>query len=151
MFMISAADIKELINRFLEGSEFFLVDVQVKPGNEVVIELDGDHGIGIDDCVNVSRHVEQSLDRDAEDFSLSVSSAGLGQPLKLKRQFVKNQGREVRVLTRGGTEMNGRLTEVKDDGIELLLPASKKKKLPERSESVAWEELVETKVKVVFK
>lgn len=149
--MVSAAQIEELVNDFLEGTEFYLVDVKVQPGNAINVELDGDGRIGIDECVKVSRHIEGTLDREVEDFSLSVGSAGMGQPLKLKRQYVKNQGREVKVLRKDGAELNGLMTEVNDDGITVLLPASKKKKLPERSESVAWDEIGETKVKVVFK
>ncbi len=149
--MISATTIEELVNEFLDGTEFYLVDVNVQPGNVITIELDGDGRIGIDECVKVSRHVEGSLDREVEDFSLNVSSAGMGQPLKLKRQYRKNQGREVKVLLKDGRELNGQMTEVEDAGITILLPANKKKKLPERSEKLAWEDIGETKVKVVFK
>lgn len=148
---ISKDVIEELVNGFIDDSKHFLVDVHIGPGNAIVVELDGERGIAIDDCVAVSRHIESSLDRDQEDFSLTVSSAGMGQPLKKLRQYHKNKGRNVKVISVDNNEFNGVMSQVDDSGIELILPPSKKKKLPERNEKLAWDEIKETKVKVVFK
>ena len=138
-----------MVNDKLGDSPLFLVDVQVGTGNKILVELDGDQGIGIDDCVAVSRHIEGNLDRETEDFELSVTSAGLGKPLKVQRQFLKNIGRQVIVKKNDGTLVEGVLKEATENLI-ISLPASKKKKLPERDVQLAPSEFTEVKVKIVF-
>ena len=148
--MISEEKVKALVEEKIEGTNFFIVDLKVASGNKISIELDGDEGISIDDCVDVSRHVEFSFDQEIEDFSLQVSSAGLDRPLRHRRQFVKNIGREVKLSTVDGRSFEGVLKEAGEQ-LVITLPPSKKKKLPARDESLDWENVKETKIKISFK
>jgi len=148
--MINTDDIRQLVEEKLEGTEMFIVDLTVSSSNRIVIELDGMQGVTIDDCVGVSRHVESNLDREQEDFELQVSSAGIDKPLRDLRQYVKNVGRQVRLLKQDGVEIKGELVKAGDD-VTLKLPASKKKKLPERDETVSWADIKETKIIISFK
>jgi ribosome maturation factor RimP len=89
--------IKELVDRHLSGTDRFLVDVLIKPGNRIYVFIDGDHGVTIDDCVKISRMLEAELDREREDFELNVSSSGADQPLRMPRQYPKNIGRSLHI------------------------------------------------------
>ncbi|MEX2596699.1 MAG: ribosome assembly cofactor RimP [Salibacteraceae bacterium] len=148
--MISEEQIAKLVAEKLEGTEMFSVHISVSSNNKITVELDGMKGVTIDDCVAVSRHIEGSLDREQEDFELTVSSAGLNKPLRDRRQFVKNIGREVKVMLHDGKELKGELIDAKDN-LTIKLPASKKKKLPEREEVLDWQNINETKVLISFK
>ena len=139
-----------MVEEKLDGSSMFIVELSVSSSNQIHIELDGMEGVSIDDCVGVSRHVEHNLDRESEDFELHVSSAGLDKPLRDKRQYVKNIGRNLKVTLTDGTVVKGKLTSV-DEGIELSIPANKKKKLPERLTSIAMDEMKEAKIEISFK
>lgn len=148
--MISEERIRRLIEEKIGEGPLFLVDLNIASGNKIRIELDGDKGISIDDCVAVSRHIEGSLDREVEDFELQVSSAGLDKPLRNRRQYVKNTGREVAVKLSDGSERIGKIKEASEQ-LTLLMPPSKKNKLPERMETIAWSDIKETKVRISFK
>ena len=95
--MIEKIKILELVNGALEGSDKFLVNLKITPDNRIFVDIDGDNGVVIDDCIALSRAIESQLDRDEEDFELNVSSAGADQPLKLTRQYRKNVGRDLEV------------------------------------------------------
>ena len=148
--MISESYIRQLVEEKLEGTDMFIVELSVSSNNKIVVEIDGMSGVAIVDCVEVSRQIESNLDRDQEDFELQVSSAGIDKPLRDKRQFEKNIGREVKILLQDSAELKGELLEV-GDSLKLKLPASKKKKLPEREEIIAWENIRETKILISFK
>ena len=91
------------------------------------IDIDGDNGVTIDDCIELSRTVESQLDRDVEDFALDVSSAGADQPLKLTRQFIKNIGRDLEAVTFDGEKVEGELVAADEASITLHIPAAKKR------------------------
>lgn len=110
--MITKEQITELANQKIEGTSLFLVDVKVKSGNKIEVFVDGDNGIGINDCVAISRHIEGRLDREKEDFSLEVSSPDATKPLKLGRQYLKHIGREFDIELNDGNKYTGKLTEV---------------------------------------
>jgi len=148
--MISESYIRQLVEEKLEGTDMFIVELSVSSNNKIVVEIDGMSGVAIVDCVEVSRQIESNLDRDQEDFELQVSSAGIDKPLRDKRQFEKNIGREVKIVLQDSAELKGELLEV-GDSLKLKLPASKKKKLPEREEIIAWENIRETKILISFK
>ncbi|MBT3647964.1 MAG: ribosome assembly cofactor RimP [Flavobacteriales bacterium] len=147
---ISEAHIRNLVEEKLADTSMFIVELTVGSSNKIKIELDSLDGVNIDDCVGVSRHVEHQLDRDETDFELQVSSAGIDKPLRDKRQYTKNVGREIKVRTLSGDELKGKLVSATEE-IKLELPANKKKKLPVREATVAWEEIAETKVIISFK
>jgi ribosome maturation factor RimP len=116
--MIEKEHIKELAQQELT-EEYFVVSVAVKKGNLIEVIIDGDNGVSIQKCVDVSRNIEKNLDREEEDFELSVSSFGLGKPLKVLRQYQKHIGRNVEVTPSEGKPVSGIIKNVGDDGFEL--------------------------------
>ena len=124
--MIEKIKILELVDQALEGSDKFLVNLKITPDNRIYVDIDGDNGVTIDDCIELSRAIESQLDRDEEDFALDVSSAGADQPLKLTRQLVKNIGREVEAVTYDGEKTVGELTAADEESITLRTAGTKK-------------------------
>lgn len=94
------------------NDELFLVDVKVSHSNEVEVIIDSDTNINVDTCIKLSRNIEAEFDREQEDFQLTVTSAGIGQPLRLARQLRKVVGKEVEVVLKSGVKLKGELTEV---------------------------------------
>ena len=101
----------------MEGTSLFIVDTKCSADNEIEILVDSDGSVNIDECVALSRAIEAGFDRDAEDFSLTVMSAGIGRPLKVYRQYAKLVGRPVEVLLRNGVKMIATLTAATPDTI----------------------------------
>ncbi|MHA7111699.1 ribosome assembly cofactor RimP [Sunxiuqinia elliptica] len=143
--MIDKEKIAQLIEDELTDDQF-IVDFEITPSNQIMVTLDGENGITIDHCVRISRLVEGNLDREEEDFELQVSSAGLGQPLKIHRQFVKNTGKEMEVVLSTGEKLEGILKSVDQDGFELetskreRVEGHKKKQLITRTYRIAFDE-----------
>ena len=117
--MINEERIRELVEQHIQGTDTFLVDVAVKAGNAIRIHVDTPEGISIDACVRISRFLNEELDRDVEDYSLEVSSPGLGSPFKVKQQYEKNLGRSIDILFMDGTRTTGKLEAVSDDEVVL--------------------------------
>lgn len=113
---------------FLAGTDKFLVDLHISKDNRINVSIDGDNGINIDDCIELSRYIESHLDREVEDFELNVASAGLDTPLKLLRQYKKNVGRSLRVEMMTGETKEGVLVEAMDERVVLKLDLTKKQK-----------------------
>lgn len=120
MSMIVEQKIRELLEQRIAGTDIFVVDATIRPGNLILVEVDRPDGISIVECVEISRYLEGHLDRDEEDFFLEVSSPGLGTPFKVRQQYDKNVGREVEVLMKDGTKKAGKLASVSDAGITLV-------------------------------
>jgi len=116
--MITKEKIQILVEEVM-SSDMFIVDITVGTGNSILVSIDSDAGISVGECVQISRHIESSLDREVEDFSLEVSSPGLSLPLKVFRQYLKNIGREVEVVTKSGEKQKGILKSATIDGFEL--------------------------------
>ena len=116
--MITKEKIQILLEEVL-SDDMFIVDITVGTGNSILVSVDSDAGISVGECVQISRHIESSLDREVEDFSLEVSSPGLSLPLKVLRQYLKNIGREVEVVTKSGEKQKGVLKSANIDGFEL--------------------------------
>jgi ribosome maturation factor RimP len=137
-----------------EESAYFLVEVRIKPTNNVKVFLDGDQGISIEKCVQVNRALYKRLEESglfpADDFSLEVSSPGLDEPLKMLRQYRKNIGRLVEVVLQDGTRKEGRLTEVSEDGIIIEETIGKNKKKEVISHTFLFDNIKTTKIQVVF-
>jgi len=148
--MIDKVKIAELVNEKLTDDQF-LVDVTVSPSNVIDIMVDSDTGISINQIVEISRFVESNLDREVEDFELSVFSAGLSEPLRLLRQYKKNIDTEVDVLLTSGLKLTGILLKADDQGIDLEVTTkeksegSKKKELVTRVHTLGYPEIKETK------
>lgn len=109
---------KELLNKTvaeaISGTDLFIVDIDVKPGNSIIVELDSATGVDIDACAAVTRRIEEVFDRDVEDYELEVGSAGITSDFKIRAQYDKNLGNEVELLTRDGKKLHGVLTAVAD-------------------------------------
>lgn len=110
---------KELLSKtvadMIAGTDIFVVDIKVSPDNDIVVEIDSPDNIDVDTCAAITRRIEEVFDRDTEDYSLEVGSAGLTAPFKVRGQYLKNIGNEVEVLTRDGRKFKGVLTAVADD------------------------------------
>src|ERR1700722_8372940 len=147
--------IEGLVQNILEGEPgYFLVEVRIKPTNNVKVFLDGDNGISIEKCVQVNRALYKKLEDMAlfpnGDFSLEVSSPGLDEPLKLHRQYRKNIGRQVELTLQDGSKAEGRLLEVGEDGIIVEETKGKNKKKEIVNHTFLFENIKTTKIQVVF-
>lgn len=122
--MIDKSVVENLVNQWLEDKDYFLVDVEISPEDKIVVEIDHADGVWIEDCVQLSRFIEENLSRDEEDYELEVGSAGLGQPFKVPQQYVNFIGKEVEVLTAEGKKLKGVLKDV--DGRNFTVTVSEK-------------------------
>ncbi len=151
--MINVDKVRKLVEQGIEGTDIFVVDIKVSAANAIRVVLDADSGLSIDKCVAISRQVEHNLDRDAEDFSLEVTSFGLTQPLKLKRQYIKNTGRNLNIRLTDGTTLKGKLVNVDDNILHLEKTLTKKeiKEGVDAAFTVDIEDVKEAKVEISFK
>jgi len=118
--MIDKQQVIGITEKWLETKDgYYLVDVDVTPDNRIVIEIDQAEGVWIDDCVDLSRFIESSLDRDVEDYELEVGSAGIGQPFKVLQQYISHIGHDVEVLPKSGSKLKGILVSADEKGFVL--------------------------------
>ncbi len=117
--MITKDTIRQIIAEKLEADGCFEVEISVSSQNEIAVVVDSVQGISIDYCVELTRLIESALDRDAEDFALEVSSAGIGCVLQVPRQFLKNLGHEVEVTFANGSHKKGVLVVADDEHFEV--------------------------------
>ena len=122
--MIDKNIVRRLVDEWLEGKEYFLVDIQISPDSKVVVEIDHADGVWIQDCVELSKFIEENLSRDEEDYELEVGSAGLGQPFKVPQQYINFIGKEVEVLDHDGRKVSGVLKSV--DGNKFVVSVNEK-------------------------
>ena len=154
--MIEKRRIQQLVDDFLAKEKgFFLVSLKVGGGNLIEVRIDSFEGIKMGDCVRLSRHIEGSLDREEEDFSLQVASAGLGEPFKVFQQYEKNIGRKVDVKLKGGEKILGKmLSAIADEGIVLETKnrekIGKKKQVVVKEYKLAFEQIDQTKIVISF-
>jgi ribosome maturation factor RimP len=116
--------------------DLFLIDLKIDSSNKIIIILDGDNGVNLQDCIEVSRAVEAELDREEQDFSIEVASAGVSSPLKLVRQFKKNLSRNLKVTKTDKEVIEAQLTGVSDENITLEWKAREPKKIGKGKETV---------------
>ena len=114
--MIEKSVVEKLVNQWLEDKDYFLVDIEISRDDRIVVEIDHADGVWIEDCVQLSRFIEDNLSRDEEDYELEVGSAGLGQPFKVRQQYINFIGKEVEVLDADGKKWKGTLKTVEDNG-----------------------------------
>ena len=126
IFMIDKNVVRDLVEEWLQDKEYFLVDVEISPDDRIVVEIDHADGVWIEDCVELSRYIEDRLDRDEEDYELEVGSAGLGQPFKVPQQYVNFIGKNVEVLDSDGKKVKGVLKSV--DGNDFTVTVAEKVK-----------------------
>lgn len=126
----------ELLNEGLkEKPSVFLIDLTIDNSNKIMVTLDGDNGVTLQDCIDISRAIEHNLDREEQDFSLEVASAGVSTPLKLERQYKKNIGRTLKVKTLSET-IEAKLEAVDETKITLTWSAREPKKIGKGKETV---------------
>lgn len=111
----------------MKDKEYFLVDIQVSPDDRIVVEIDHADGVWIEDCVALSKYIEDRLSRDEEDYELEVGSAGLGQPFKVPQQYINYVGKDVEVLDAEGKKVRGVLKSV--EGNDFVVTVSEKVKV----------------------
>lgn len=124
--MIDTQLLTKTVEEAIEGTDLFIVDINVKPGNNIVVELDSAEGMDIESCVAVTKKIESVFDREVEDYELEVGSAGLTAPFKVKAQYDKNIGNEVEILTRDGRKLSGRLVETSNESFTVEVPVKVK-------------------------
>ena len=142
--MISKEKVLALIEeRFQELDKgLFLVEMSISRNNLIKVEIDrSEGGVSISDCMSVSRNVEHNLDREAEDFAIEVSSAGLDKPLRVLPQFLKNVGRDVEVTLKGGEKIEGKLLEASETDLKVELT----KKVKEGKKKITVIEVLDLK------
>ena len=126
--MIDKQTVQGLVEKWLNDKDYFLTDLTISDDDRIVVEIDHKEGVWIDDCVELSKFIEANLDRDVEDYELEVGSAGIGQPFKVRQQYVNNIGNEVEILFSDGSKLKGVLKDADDDGFTTVV---KKKVKPE--------------------
>jgi ribosome maturation factor RimP len=146
-----------IIEDYLKDSPNYLVDIYIGAGNSITVEIDNDNGVDIDDCVELSRHIESKLDRDSEDFELTVTSVGLTSPFKSSRQYRKYEGKEIEVLSKKGSKLTGVLKSSDDKGFTITVvkqvkPEGAKRKIDVYEDIYfMFEEVKHTKYLIRFK
>ncbi|MBL1009311.1 MAG: ribosome assembly cofactor RimP [Escherichia coli] len=135
--MIDKNVVKKLVDEWLQDQEYFLVDIEISPDNRIVVEIDHADGVWIEDCVALSRYIEERLSRDDEDYELEVGSAGLGQPFKVPQQYINFVGKEVEVLDADGIKVKGILKAV--DGNDFTVGVEEKVKVEGKKRPVKME------------
>lgn len=132
--MINKENISSTIESYLSANMLYEVDITISAENDIEIVIDCDNGVDIKHCSEVSRIVDKAFDKDIENYSLTVTSAGLDQPIKIEKQFNKYIGKEVEILFKKGTKLVGTLIQKVDDEVEIeysktTLSENKKRKI----------------------
>lgn len=125
--MINKDTVRSIVEEWLDGKEYFLVDIEISPDDRIVVEIDHADGVWIEDCVELSRFIEDHLSRDEEDYELEVGSAGLGQPFKVAQQYHCFVGKDVEVLNADGKKYKGMLKAV--EGNDFTVTVQEKQKV----------------------
>ncbi len=130
--MIDKNVVKKLVEEWLQDKEYFLVSIEISSDDRIVVEIDHADGVWIEDCVALSKYIEDHLNRDEEDYELEVGSAGLGQPFKVPQQYINFIGKEVEVLDADGKKVKGILKAVEGNdftvGVEEKVKVEGKKR-----------------------
>ncbi len=143
-------DIKEVVlvaEKALEGTDMFIVDYTIAPDNTIELVLDSDTSVSIDACAMLNHAIGEAFDRDVEDYSLTVASAGIGEPLKLVRQYKKLVGESVEILLKSGVKILATLDDVSDEAITIsydeavVVEGKKKKQMQRTSHTYSYDEI----------
>ena len=155
--MIDINKVTEIAERHLAGSDMFVVECKATPMGEIELLIDSDTAVKLEDCAALNRAIEAELDREVEDYSLMVASAGIGSELKLLRQYHKILGSSVEVLLKDGIKLLAKLENANEQGIAIsyeekqLVEGKKRKQTVQVSKSYAWEEIKYVKEYLDFK
>lgn len=155
--MINKEKILTIIEGAVQEKDAYIVDLKTSTSNKIILELDSFDGFTIDDCVEVSRLIENNLDRDKEDFELEVSSPGLSAPFKVWQQYKKNIGEEVETVLTDGSKLKGILTEVDKEGVNIeetkkvKVEGKKKKQTITEKHQLPFDTIKSTQIVIKFK
>ncbi len=155
--MIDTKKIIAAAEEKLAGSDMFVVGCTCSPGNEIELLIDSDTSVSIDACAELSRAIEAEFDRDAEDFALTVASAGIGSELKSLRQYRKLVGHSVEVLLLSGVKITARLDAADEEGVTLsyeekqAVEGKKRKQTVTVTRTYPFEEIKSTREYLDFK
>jgi len=148
--------VKDLVDEALSLNEsLYLIDLSISLNNRIQVTVDGDNGVPLSECIRISRNVDSHFDREEEDFSLEVSTPDIAHPLKVKRQYLKNINRILKVKT-SEEELEGTLVAADEDVVVLQWkarepkPIGKGKVTVQKTATVAYKDIIEAKVKIVF-
>ena len=153
-------DIKELVavaEKALEDTDMFVVDCTISPDNTIELVLDSDTSVSIDTCAMLNHAIGEVFDRDVEDYSLTVSSAGIGEPLKMVRQYKKLIGESVEVLLKSGVKILATLDDVSDEAITIsydesvVVEGKKKKQIQRTTQTYSYDDIKWTKEYLDYK
>ena len=151
--MILREEISKIAEIKANELEGYIVDVTVSSSNDIVVYFDSKEGVNIDQCVSISRFINENFDREVQDYALTVCSPGLTSPFKVKNQYINNQGKEVTVKKNDGKKISGIL---KKYDTQLTLEVKKKKKGSKANYIIndviiPFEQIKETRLKINFK
>lgn len=124
--MIEKNEVKTIVEEWLAGNDYFLVDVMFTPDDRIVVEIDHADGVWIEDCAALSRYLQEKLGDDLGNYELEVGSAGIGQPFKVAQQYSNHIGKDVEVLTAEGVKVQGVLTAVEGDNFIVVVKEKQK-------------------------
>ena len=154
--MIEKQNVKNLVDSWLKGKDYFLTDLTISEDDRIVVEIDHKDGVWIDDCVDLSRYIEAHLDREVEDFELEVGSAGIGKPFKVMQQYINNIGNEVEILLKDGKKLKGVMKDVADDSFTVTTQkkvkpeGAKRPQLVDEDVTLAYGDAKEVKAVIKF-
>ncbi len=155
--MIDKQKVIELTQDWLSDKEYFLVDIAISKSDKITVEIDHAEGVWIEDCADLSRHIESGLSRDIEDYELEVGSAGLGQPFKVVQQYQIHIGKEVEVLSKAGKKLRGILKSANEQNFVVTITkkekieGAKRPQLVEEDIEFTYDEVKYTKYIINFK
>lgn len=155
--MIDRNLVENIVNEWLQGKNYFLVDITVSPDDKIVVEIDHAEGVWIEDCVELSRFIESKLNREEEDFELEVGSAGIGQPFKVLQQYKNHVGKEVETLMKDGRKITGVLKMADENHFvitaakKVKMEGAKRPQLIEEDVDLNYDEIKYTKYLISFK
>lgn len=140
-------EIREVAEKSLEGSDMFVVDCTITPDNTIDLTIDSDTSVSIDACAMINRAISDAFNRDEEDYQLTVASAGIGEPLRLVRQYRKLIGESVEVLLKSGVKILATLDQVSDEAITIsydeavVVEGKKKKQIQRTTHTYSFDEI----------
>ena len=155
--MIDAKSVIEIAERHMADGDMFVVECKVSPMGDIELLIDSDTAVKLEDCAALNRAIESELDREVEDYSLMVASAGIGSELKQLRQYRKILGSSVEVLLKDGVKVLAKLNDANEEGIQIsyeekqIVEGKKRKQTVEVTKEFAWGEIKYVKEYLDFK
>lgn len=155
--MIDRQTVLSAVESAIEGTDMFIVDVEVTPARSVIVEIDTPASLDIDTCTSLTRRIEELLPDELEEYDLEVGSAGLTSPFKVRGQWEKNLGNEIELLTADGRKLTGRLTSLGDADFTIeyqvkeKLPGEKRPRLVDKQETISFSNVRKANYLLKFK